>query len=220
LGESSLHAAIKTWYARPGDRLEVSIDGYFIDIQRGDLLVEIQTRNFAQIKHKLVKLLGNHPVRLVHPIAQEKWIIRLPSPGSSTTRRRKSPRRGRVEHLFNELIRFPELVNEPNFSIEVLLTREEEVLANDGLGSWRRKGWSITDRKLVAVIDRIPLESRDDFTQLLPDELPNPFTVADLSAQIPLPRRLAQKMAYCLRRMEVISLVGKRGNAYLYEFTN
>ena len=54
LNEKSLHAALKEWYARRGDRLEVSVDGFLVDIvrpRRGkrarDLLVEIQTGNFA-----------------------------------------------------------------------------------------------------------------------------------------------------------------------------
>jgi hypothetical protein len=53
LNEKPLHAALKEWYAQPGDLLEVSVDGYVADIARGHLLVEIQTRNFAAIKQKL-----------------------------------------------------------------------------------------------------------------------------------------------------------------------
>ncbi len=39
LGERSLHAALKEWYAEQGDLLEREVDGYVIDIVRGDLLV-------------------------------------------------------------------------------------------------------------------------------------------------------------------------------------
>ena len=74
LNEKPLHAALKAWYAQPGDQLEAKVDGYIIDIVRGDLLVEIQTRNFAAIKRKLLALVPHHPVQLVYPIAREKWI--------------------------------------------------------------------------------------------------------------------------------------------------
>ena len=57
LQENSLHAALKTWYAQPGDQLECKVDGYVIDLVRGDLLVEVQTANFSAIKRKLLKLL-------------------------------------------------------------------------------------------------------------------------------------------------------------------
>ena len=66
--EKSLHAALKDWYASPGDLTEHPVDGYVVDLVRGNELIEIQTRNFAAIKRKLSQLLEEHPVRLVHPI--------------------------------------------------------------------------------------------------------------------------------------------------------
>ena len=107
LRETSLHAALKAWYARPGDEVEASVESYQIDLRRGPQLIEIQTRNFAALKHKLTRLVERHPVRLVHPIAQEKWIVRLKRDGVAPVSRRKSPRRGRVESLFIELVSFP-----------------------------------------------------------------------------------------------------------------
>jgi len=50
LNEKSLHADLKKWYTQPGDQLEVPLDGYYIDIVRDDMLIEIQTRNFSSIK--------------------------------------------------------------------------------------------------------------------------------------------------------------------------
>ena len=76
LNEKSLHVALKTWYLQPGDRTEVSVDRFIIDIVRDDLLVEIQTQNFSAIKSKLIELTTHYPIRLVHPIAQEKWIVK------------------------------------------------------------------------------------------------------------------------------------------------
>lgn len=217
LHEMSLHAALKEWYARPGDRLETRVDGYIIDIRRGDLLVEIQTRNFWALKTKLAKLSEHHPVRLVYPIPQEKWIIRLAADGSRPVSRRKSPRRGCQEHLFLELVRIAELVLKPNFSIEVLLTQEEEIWKYDGKGSWRRKRWSISDRRLVSVVGRYLFESPVDYRAFLPADLPGAFIARELAAASGQPLYLAQKMAYCLRAMGVIEQSGKRGRAYLYE---
>ena len=64
LRETSLHTALKTWYAQPGDELEASVEGYQIDLRRGAQLIEIQTRNFAALKRKLTQLVERHPVRL------------------------------------------------------------------------------------------------------------------------------------------------------------
>lgn len=41
------------------------VDGYIIDIVRGDLLIEVQTRNFSALKAKLLTLTAKCPVRLI-----------------------------------------------------------------------------------------------------------------------------------------------------------
>ena len=43
LNEQPLHAALKEWYVQPGDQVEVQLDGYYIDLVRGERLIEIQT---------------------------------------------------------------------------------------------------------------------------------------------------------------------------------
>lgn len=219
LNEKPLHAALKSWYARPDDQFEVSVDGFIVDIVRGDLLVEIQTGSFSAMKRKLAALTASHPVRLVYPIAREKWIVRLAEDGPSQLSRRKSPKHGAFEHVFGELVSFPKLLSNPNFSLEVLLIQEEEVRRYDGKRSWRRHGWITHERRLLEVIDRRLFENPADMATLVPSDLLEPFTTSDLAAAIAKSRRLAQQMAYCLREMGVIEAVGKRGNAILYSRT-
>jgi hypothetical protein len=217
LNEKPLHAALKAWYAQPSDQSEVPVDGFVIDIVRGDLLIEIQTGNFSAIKRKMRALVKAHPVRLVYPIAREKWIVRLAKDGSGDVLgRRKSPKRGAVEHLFGELVRLPRLLGNPNFSLEVLLIQAEEIRSYDDKRGWRRHGWVIQERRLLDVLDRRLFETPDDLAAFIPPELAEPWTTADLATAIGQPRWLARKMAYCLRKMDVIESVGKRGNAILY----
>src|SRR5512136_98194 len=71
LNEKPLHASLKACYAQPGDQLEARVDGYVIDIlrrdiDRRDLLLEIQTSSFASIKTKIVKLAQTHPIRVIY----------------------------------------------------------------------------------------------------------------------------------------------------------
>lgn len=216
LNEKPLHAALKEWYARPNDRFEVPVDGYLVDIVRGDLLVEIQTQNFAAIKRKLSEITTRRPVRLVHPIAREKWIVRLAEDGESRLGRRKSPKRGVVEDVFDELVSFPELLAHRNFSMDVLLIQEEEVRRYDDTRAWRRHHWVTQERRLLQVVDQRLFETPEDMRAVIPSALAEPFTTADLAEAIAKPRWLAQKMAYCLRRMRAIRSVGKRRNAVLY----
>lgn len=103
-----------------------------------------------------------------------------------------------------------------NFSIEVLITLEEEIRRDDGLGSWRRRGWSIADRRLLEVVNRHIFEKPSDFLTLIPPTLPDPFSTKELAECTNQPRWLTQKMAYCLRKMGVVKAVGKNGNSVLY----
>jgi hypothetical protein len=216
LNEKPLHAALKQWYAQPGDVFETLVDGFVIDILRGELLIEIQTANFSAVKEKLLTLVPKHPVRLVYPIPQEKWLIKLAPEGDGKAQRRKSPKRGGAEELFSELVSFPDLLIQPNFSLEVLLIQEEEVRRHDRRRRWRRRGWATQERRLLGVVSQQRFETPGDVWALIPDELPQPFTTSDLADAMRKPRRLAQRAAYCLRKMGVITPVGKRGRSILY----
>ena len=214
LNEKELHASLKQWYARPGDRLEVPVDGFVIDIVRDDLLIEIQTRNFASIKSKLTNLARCHRVRLIYPIVQEKWIIRSTLRNGKGAIRRKSPKKGRMEDLFWELVSIPQLLSNPNFSLEVLLIRGEEVRRYNGKRKVRR-GWLIEGRRLLDVLDQRSFGQSTDWLRLLPDGL-ELFTTSDLASRMNTGRELAQKIAYCLREAKMIELIGKRGRSNLY----
>ncbi len=216
MGEKSLHDAIKRWYACSDDKLETEIGEYIIDIVRGNMLIEIQTRNFSAIKTKLGNLVRHNPIRLVHPIAQKKWIIRVDVEGKTILSRRKSPKKGRVENLFSELVYIPTMMKNPNFSLEILLIHSEQILINDGQGSWRRKGWSIHDQRLLNVVSRVTFSNPSNFHALLPATLSKMFTSRDLAKALNLSLNKARKMAYCLRHMGAVQVVGKRGQALIY----
>ncbi|MGY5873288.1 MAG: hypothetical protein RTV72_13645 [Candidatus Thorarchaeota archaeon] len=215
LQERSLHAKIKELYNTPDAEVEVKVDGYVIDVVKGDLLIEIQTRKFSAIKDKLFKLMKNHPVRLVHPIAQEKWVIRQ-SKNGEVIGRRKSPKKMGILYIFEELVSIPTFIIHSNFELEVLLTKEEEIRVNDGKGSWKRKGWSSVDRRLVDIVDRELFSTPKDFLRLIPDTIEEPFTTKVLAEALKIPRRLVQKMTYCMRKMDSLKVIGKEGNAHLY----
>jgi hypothetical protein len=218
MNESSLHSAIKEWYSLPRDKFEVKIGQYVADIVRGDLIVEIQTMNFSAIRKKLENLVQKHKVRLVYPIAERKCIVHINKSGEVVSRR-KSPGKGKLTDLFRELVRVPELIKEVNFSFEVLLIDEEEIRIDDGRGSWRRRGASIKDRKLVGVNTRILFENSIDFLKLLPQELHETFTNKELASSKKVSIRTAQQITYCFRRSGMIRIIEKRGKELVFQKT-
>ncbi|MCW5873661.1 MAG: hypothetical protein KIS88_03340 [Anaerolineales bacterium] len=216
LTEQSLHAELKRWLAKPGDAMEQRVDGYQIDIVRGKTLIEIQTANFGALKTKLGRLLEKHKVVLVHPIALNKWIVRQNKRGKQLSRR-KSPKHGRIENLFDELLYIPHLAAHPNFSCMAVFTHQEEVWQDDGHGSWRRKHWSIADRRLLEVSGSHRFRNLKDYLRLIPKELQSPFTHKQLADAMGIPVWQSTRVSYCLRKMGALESVGKQGQALLLE---
>ena len=215
LRETPLHAALKQWCSQPGDRFEQPVEGFVVDVVRDDLLIEVQTRSFGSMQRKLDALLDAHPVRVVHPIAVERHIVRL-GEGGEVLSRRRSPKKGVAADLFAELVSFPTLVDHPNLTLHVVFTREDEIRVHEPGKAWRRKGWVVHDRHLLEVVDELVISSPDDLGALVPASVPDEFTTADLASAIGRPRRLAQQMAFCLRALDALRVVGRDGNAYRY----
>ena len=103
LNEGPLHAALKRWYYEDGDRLEVPVEEFVVDLVRDGLLIEIQTRGFSAMRRKFDRLLDSHPMLLVHPIPATRWIVKLDENGRTVSRRR-SPKRGIAADVCAELV--------------------------------------------------------------------------------------------------------------------
>ena len=121
-----------------------------------------------------------------------------------------------MEDVFKELLRLPEWALHPNLRVEVVLTREEEIQRTDGKGSWRRKGHSIFDRKLIEIVRVQSFTKAGDWMKLLPSTLPDSFTNQALAKALGKPSIVAQRMTYCLRRMGLLEVLGKSGRAMLF----
>jgi len=215
LREGALHADLRAWFQRPGDRLEVAVDGYVIDLERDGQLVEFQTGSFSPLRRKLPHLLERHPVHVVVPIAVQRFILRVGDDGELLSRRR-SPRHGRVEDIFAQLVSVPGLLAHPRFSVQAVLVEIEEVRAHRPGRAFRRRGWVVQARALRRVLSSQIFAGVTEAAALLPGDLPDPFGTADLAKASGIPRRLSQQMIYCLTAMGATTRVGKSGNAALY----
>jgi hypothetical protein len=219
LREGPLHAAVKDLYAQPGDRAEVPVGGYVIDLVRADgELVEIQTGGFSPLGPKLDALLDAHRMRIVHPVAARRRIVRVDQHGEVLSARR-SPLRAGVLDVFDRLVSFPSLLAHPNLVVDVLLCEEDHVRGPEALRS--RSGRRRRDpgqRRLLAVLERVELSGPRDAAALLPGPLcAAPFTTRELAAALGCRLVLAQRVAYCLRALEVLADAGKRGRAPLHQ---
>lgn len=216
LKEKTLHAQLKQFYCEAGGRTEVLIDGYIVDVLNGDRIVEIQTGSFSAIRTKLKRLLENHSVRLVYPIAGERWLLTPGNEEEDELIRRKSPKKENLYEIFGELVSFPSLINHDRFTFELAVISEELVRQRAKRRTRRNHGWQALDRRLVKVLATHTLVDAADFDIFLPETLPEAFTTRDLAELAKISRSLAQKTIYCLREMGRIQFIGRHQRFNLY----
>jgi hypothetical protein len=218
--ETSLHRALKAHYAAAGARYEAKLGPYRIDVHNGHELVEIQHGSLAAIRRKIETLVVDHLVRVVKPIVARKTIVRLDRRGGREVSRRLSPKQGSLLDVFDELIYFRHVFPHPQLVIEAPLVDIEET-RYPGHGRrrrWRTNDHVVEDQRLTAVRSETTLRSAADLLSLLPHDLPRPWHTGQLAEQLSTRRHIAQRIAYCLRHMNVAREVGKQGNARLYDF--
>lgn len=215
LREGPLHAAVKAMLAAPGDRLEVPVGRFVIDLVRADgELVEVQTGGFGPLGAKLDVLLDDHRVRIVHPIAAERRIVRVDAQGEVVSSRR-STKRGVLAEVFDKLVAFPSLLTHPHLTIEVLLLAEDHIRAARP-ETVRRRTRDPGERRLRSVLGRIELHGAQDVVRALPSLPVEPFTTRELATVLGCSLQLAQRTAYCLRAVDIIEAAGRRGRTPLH----
>jgi hypothetical protein len=215
LREGPLHAAVKAMLAGPGDRLEVPVGRFVIDIVRADgELVEVQTGGFGPLGAKLDALLDRHRFRIVYPVAVERRIVRVDEQGEVLSSRR-SAKHGTVAEVFDKLTAFPSLLTHPNLTVDVLLLDEDHIRAARPV-TVRRRTRDPGERRLRDVLGRIELHGADDIVRALPPLPADPFSTRELASLLGCGMLLAQRTAYCLRAINIIEAAGRRGRTPLH----
>lgn len=214
--ETTLHRQLKGLYGIDDSEREVRVGEYRIDAVVDELLIEVQVASLAAIRRKIADLVQRHRVLVVKPVVIRSYIVRKKSLLGNILGARYSPTVHDPCELFLDFVHFTKVFPHPNLSLEILLIEQEE--HRIPRRSWRRgRNFRVTDRMLKSVLERRRLFTAADLLQFLPDNLPAPFTTADLARHSGLPRWLAQKMAYSLRWCGAIEVVGKQRNTVQYE---
>lgn len=181
LSEKTVHAVLKNYYAPDENLHEISIENYVADIYTGTEIIEIQTRQFYKMRDKLTTFLPLHPVTIVFPICRENWLNWIDKESGEIIRRRKSPIKGTVYHVFPELYRIKLFLKEPNLKIRlVMMDMEDYRLAND-TSRGKKKDFVKVDRVPLCLISETEIKGMRDYRQFIPSELTNTFTVKDFA---------------------------------------
>lgn len=216
--ETSLHQQLKVLYAGEAAQVEQRLGDYRIDAVRPGELIEIQHGSLAAIRDKVRALLADHKVLVVKPLIAKKTLVKLDRQGGREISRRASPKTAGILDLFHELVYFTQVFPHPRLTLEVPLVEVEE-RRYPGHGRrrrWRKDDFEVEDQRLIEVHRTHRISTSSDLLALLPRNLPAQFHTGHLADGLGIERWIAQRIAYCLRKMGAAETCGKQGNAVLY----
>lgn len=215
LSEKLLHRTLKYWYEPDDGKHEVPVGGFFADILNADGVTEIQTGSFYHIDRKLGVFLKEYPVTLVCPVVRRRTIIYIDPVTGETGRPRLSPKKGRVEDVFRELVHVLKRLSDPNLIVAVpLVDAEEYRVRREAKKKYRDKGYDRAELVPKELVSETVFVTREDWLGLLPEGADG-FTVKELAGALELDPRTAQAM--CASLASAGALTRQRtGKSYVY----
>ncbi len=237
--ESNLHAALKKLYALEyNGKTEAPVDSWICDIETEDRsIIEIQTKNISKLNRKVQDLLHQgRKVTVVHPVIQKKIIETYAEDGTLISRR-KSPREESIYSIFRELTGMYSVLTAPGFTLEVvfseIIEQRRKVAKPTQLPNKSRrflKNWIPEEKKLNAILKKKRLRTKEDYQELIPPNLPSPFTIPELRnairtvPEITQLNKASQEYAasqapliiWLYTHMDILKEAGKKGRSRLF----
>ncbi|MBR1477030.1 MAG: hypothetical protein IJ608_03605 [Lachnospiraceae bacterium] len=216
LGEKSVHAVLKYFYAPNEDNHEIPIEKFVADIYKDGEIIEIQSKAFYRLRDKLSCFLDKYPVTVVYPIAREKYISWINDDTGEISERRKSSKKGKIYDALHELYTIKSFLKEPYLKITLCIIDMEEYRILDGYGENKKNHATKFDRIPIALVDEITLSCPEDYMLFVPYDLPEVFTVKDFAKSAKINTALAGRAVNVLHYTGVLEKVGTEKRAYLY----
>ena len=238
LREKTVHAVLKDFYAgQEEDCKEIRIGNYIADVFRGGEIFEIQSAHFGQLRRKLDSFLPDYPVHVIYPFAHCKMVHWVDPQTGEISASNKSPIKGSVYEAFPEFYRICSYWGHPNLILEVMLIDMDEFRLKDGYARQGKKGSHRYDVYPRALYQRVVLASREDFLNLIPDEVltmhrvrhrrtaegeqaeaseVEGFTTKELAAYLHVRRTKISFFITVMKKAGYIKELGKSGRAGVY----
>lgn len=217
LGEKSLHAILKNYFEPVEDNHEIKVGGFIADIAGEKGIVEIQTRQFNKLRRKLEAFLSETEVTVVYPIAHVKWLVWIDEETGETTKRRKSPKRGKPCDILYELYKIKSFLQNPALHFCIVMLDIVEYRSLNGWSEDKKRGSMRYDRIPTELADEIYIYGPDDYGQLIPEGLEKQFTSKEFMKSSGLSLSASQTALNVLHSVGAVARVGKQGNRYIYE---
>lgn len=230
LGEKQMHAAIKRFICPDPSFHEIKLDTadsgekkrrkFVADILKDGTVTEIQTGRLAPLTEKIRWILESTPynVKVIHPIAESKWVNVLNSK-NDVEKRYRSPVKGKVSDIACELYAIKEFIGSPRFSLVILLMEAEQYMKSTAKNTRSRKKYKKYELIPVNLLSVTVFSSVADYKSLIPDSLDGEFTVKQFSAASKIRGMDAYSAVHAFCDLGLLENSGKSGRANLYRKT-
>jgi hypothetical protein len=218
LSEKSIHSSLKKYLEQDKKYHEVKVGSYIADIKKDSEIFEIQTQQFKKLLSKLdYYTKNNYNVTVVYPLIHQKYINWLDPISSDIVERRKSSYRGYIQDIFKELYWIKDYIATNKIKLKIISLEAEEYKYLDGYGQNSKKHATKIDKVPTKVLDVININSVNDMKIFLPDTLPENFTSKDFQRCTKSRSKYLGSGLKILRELNIITIVGKQGNSYIYK---
>ncbi len=217
MSEKSIHSVLKYYYAPNESYHEIPFGPYVADTCVDGEIHEIQTRQFYRMMNKLTFFINEGAeVHIVYPVSVENTIIWIdPTTGVvQKSRTVKTPKR--IYKVFRELYGIRELLDNEHLHLKLALLKTEDYRLLDGYGTDKKKRATKTDKIPVELVDEMVFEKLSETVSLLPDNLPEEFSVKEFAKSTALGKNDASVGLLLLHRLCAIKR-RKEGREYIYK---
>ena len=159
--ERALHLALKKYIDGDESHHEIPVCGSVADILDGEIITEIETRSFSNLRKKLGRFLeSGYQVTVVFPVAVRTFFSYVGQDGKPD-KKHLSTKRGRPSDILTEIMKISEYVGNGRLSFRVITLEVTEY----------RKRCKRRGRESFEVIERFPSAFLDDFRLSSAEEL-------------------------------------------------
>ncbi len=215
--EKTLHRALKLYIDENVDNHEIELLGSVVDVKNDTGIYEIQTRSLDKLLRKLKKLLPTEKVFVICPLAYEKSIRWINSESGEVSEERVSPKRECVYDAFKMLFGLRDIIPSENLVVRLIYLKVVDIRNLDGYGKDKKRRSTRNNRIPCEIFYELDLKTKEDYISLLPKNLPEEFTLSELSRAVKRTTRYTFYILQLLLSARAVSLVGMRGRARVYK---
>ena len=214
MGEKGVHSTLKHYYEPDVSCHEIPIGGYVADIVGERGVIEIQTAGFYKLREKLTAFLEAARVTVVWPCVVKKRLITIDKATGEVQSVRRSPKKASRYGLLCELWGLGDLLLHPDLSIVIAMLEADEYRPAGQARSRRRRGaLNGVERIPTAFVGEMCFDCPDDYRRLIPEALPDRFTMAQFSSAAGFSSLQTSGAIKALLKLGVIAEDGKEGRS-------